>query len=41
VPNSTVVTPTRFVPLIVTDVPPEVVPVFGVKDETVGAAINV
>ncbi len=42
VPNDTAVRPVRFVPVIVTEVPPAVEPVVGDSDVTVGAgAANV
>lgn len=37
-PNCTAVTDAKLVPVIVTDVPPVVTPVFGVTDVTVGGA---
>jgi len=37
-PNRTAVAPVRFVPVIVTDVPPATGPLVGLSDVTVGAA---
>ena len=36
-PNATAVAPVRLVPVIVTDVPPAVVPTVGERDVTVGS----
>ena len=40
-PKLTAVAPVKPVPVIVTDVPPAVVPLFGLTLVTVGAAMNV
>jgi hypothetical protein len=39
-PNFTAVAPVKFVPVIVTAVPPAVDPLLGVTPETVGAAVE-
>jgi hypothetical protein len=40
-PNLTAVAPVKFAPVMVTDVPPEVGPVFGLMDVMKGVAVNV